>query len=155
MWQITETTMVVHAEFYNECAGNEHSKLNKEAYYMNFPINKALLELRHIIPDYLLAVQDNRKGQYLDIGIDDDGIFIACYDRTGKHIRIECRGNGRVTVRNKEKQAFFSLPNSDHGIVCFIARSATMQRDFAEMLRKEFDFDIDEIELNPVHCVFN
>ena len=118
-------------------------------------IIKALLELRYIIPDYLLVAQDNRKGQHLDIGIDDDGIFIVCYDRTGKHIRIQCRGNGRVTVRNKEKQAFFSLPNSDHGIVRFIARSASMQRDFAEMLRKEFDFDIDEIELNPVHCVFN
>lgn len=122
---------------------------------MNFPINKALLELRYIIPDYLLAVQDSRKGQYLDIGIGDDGIFIACYDRSGKHIRIECRGNGRVTVRTKDKQAFFSLPASDHGILCFIGRSATMQRDFAEMLLKEFDFDLDEVELNPMHCVFN
>ena len=122
---------------------------------MKVPTIKALLELRYIIPDYLLAAQDNRKGQHLDIGIDDDGIFVVCYDRTGKHIRIQCRGNGRVTVRNKEKQAFFSLPNSDHGIVCFIARSATMQREFAELLRKEFDFDINEVELNPMHSVFN
>lgn len=122
---------------------------------MNFPINKALLELRYIIPDYLLAVQDNCKGQYLDIAIDDDGIFIVCYDRAGKQILIECRGNGRVTVRSKDKQSFFSLPASDRGKLCFIGRPETMQREFAEMLRKEFGFDIDEVELNPMNCLFN
>ena len=77
MRKITETTMDVHANYYNGCVGNEQSNLNKETCYMDFPINKALLELRYIIPDYLLAIQDDRKGQYLNIAI-DNGIIISC-----------------------------------------------------------------------------
>lgn len=116
---------------------------------MDFPINKALLELYSVIPTHLLGVQDNRNGQYLHIHIGDEAIHISCRDRSGKQLKIQCSGSGRVAASCDGRYASFSLPS--HDTFAFTPISETKEA-FTQMLRNEFDFDIHCVELDRIYC---
>lgn len=118
---------------------------------MNFPINKALLELYSIIPTHLLSVQDSRDGQYLHINIGDDAIHISCRDRSGKQLVIRCSGSDRIETSCDGKYASFTLPSRD--AFAFIALSEA-KGTFAKMLLEEFDFDIHHVELDRIYCQY-